>query len=576
MVDIIGFDTETYLCKEDNYFAYKFYSTQFFSPDLELNDFLTDISDVSEVFNYKTRGAIFLASNAEYDFTVLAKILDKTDFKMRCLYNGSRFLYGKLQRKKHCWTIYDLRNIFTNWSLAKIGKFLNLQKLEKPEYLGKRKPETDTERFYFRQYAMRDAEIGYHAGKWLLKKFGRLNVSLPAMAFNYFNREYKPKGLYLRVEPDISQKLRLAYKGGRCETWIRGTPDRKIFAYDAVSLYPSVMLEKPFPIGQNGFQEKSDIDLSHDGIALCTVKQDAEIPFLCTKTLCSDGNIKLLFPNGTFTSWFTYPELRYFSVKRLGKILKVEQALETKGRKFYFKDFIKEFFDLKQNDKDHADFWKLCMNSLYGKFAQDAHSPELELQADNTIIPLAILENRKQNLFTNILVSAYITAFSRIKMHGFYEEVGAENLVYTDTDSLHSFKPLSNIGQNLGELAFKTEGIGTYVRSKFYILNDMVRCRGMERIFEAHHVRKLIEMNDVTIFSKVLLRLRSAYRQHKPFLTERPQKKRFSLEPDGKRVYQNSLISNDLLISYTDSEAVFLNGSSERCSELGLYNPRPI
>lgn len=227
MVNIIGFDTETFLSKEGNHFAYKFYSAQFYNPKLNLDTFLTDPSDVAAMFSNRTQGAIFLASNAEYDFTVLAKILDKDYFTMRCLYNGSRFLYGKLQRKKHCWTIYDSRNIFTNWSLAKMGKFLDIQKLEKPEYLGKRKPKTEAEKFYFQRYAMRDAEIGYEAGIWLLRKFGRLNVSLPALAFNYFNRKHKPLGLYMNPEPELAQKLRLAYKGGRCESWIRGTPDRK-------------------------------------------------------------------------------------------------------------------------------------------------------------------------------------------------------------------------------------------------------------------------------------------------------------------------------------------------------------
>jgi hypothetical protein len=323
------------------------------------------------------------------------------------------------------------------------------------------------------------------------------------------------------------------------------------------------MLKKPFPIGQNELRLKSDINLSHDGIALCTVKQDAKIPFLCTKTICKDGNIKLLFPNGTFTSWFTYPELRYFSVKRLGKILKIEQAYETKGSKFYFKEFINEFFQLKQNDKDHADFWKLCMNSLYGKFAQDAHSPELEILADSTIRASEIPKNKKQSFLTNILASAYITAYSRIDMHEHYEQIGAENLVYTDTDSLHSFKPLTKTGKGLGEIDFKVEGYGTYVRSKFYILNDMVRCRGMERIFEANHIRKLIESNDVTIFSKILLRLRSAYRQHKPFLTEKPLQKSFSLLNDCKRIYRKNFIGKDLLTNYTLSDAVILNAEQK-------------
>ena len=119
-------------------FTYDFYSAQFFAPQLELNLFTTDPAEVESIFSHKTRNAIFLASNAEYDFTVLAKIIDKQKFKLRCLYNGSRFLYGKLQRGRHMWTIYDLRNIFTGWSLAKMGKFLKIEKLEKPAYFASR------------------------------------------------------------------------------------------------------------------------------------------------------------------------------------------------------------------------------------------------------------------------------------------------------------------------------------------------------------------------------------------------------------------------------------------------------
>jgi len=562
MQKIIGFDTETVLHRHDKFFSYDFYSAQFFCPELNLNHFLTSPDDTAKMFRNKTQGAIFLASNAEYDFSVLAKILDKNYFKLRCLYNGSRFLYGKILRKKHCWTIYDLRNIFSNWSLAKMGKFIGVQKLEKPFFLGQREPKTELEKFYFEKYAMRDAEIGYWAGKWLIQKFGKINVTLPSLVFNYFNKHYVTFGLYLRAEPGILQKLRLAYKGGRCESWVRGTPDKKIFCYDVVSLYPSVMFDFQYPLALTPFVEKTNVNLDREGFAFCKVKQDANIPFLCLKTLCKDGNVKLLFPNGIFEAWFTYPELSYFHHKKLGKILKIKKAYESKGCRYFFRDFINEFFELKREDREHADFWKLCMNSLYGKFAQNANSPELELTPKNEIIKLSTKNNKKFNLMTNVLISAYITAYSRIKMHGFYQQIGAENMVYTDTDSIHSFKPFANFGKGLGELDFKVEGQGTYVRSKFYIFNDMVRCRGMERIFEAYHVKKLIEMNDVTIFSKILLRLRSAYRQHKQFLTEKPLQKSFSLLPDCKREYEKSLIGEQLLNNWTRSQAVNLNGNT--------------
>lgn len=563
---------ETDYIPEDNlsYFvSQEFYSAQFYSPELFKKQpegiYLTDSQAVNKIFSNRTQGAIFLANNAEFDFAVLAKILDKNYFQIRCLYNGSRFLYGKIIHGKHCWKIIDLMNIFSMWSLAKIGKFVGLDKLEKPEYLGKRAPITDTEKAYFQKYAMRDAEIGYYAGKWLIDKFGKIKVSLPSLAFGYFNKQYKPLGLYLHVDSELSAKLRLAYKGGRVESWVRGSPERKEFVYDKVSLYPSVMKFKAFPCGINKLTKKSTLNLCHDGIALCTVKQDAEIPFLCLKTMCSDGNIKLIFPNGVFKSWFTYPELRYFSINGLGKILNVHEAWETQGSKFYFSDYIDEFFGLKFNDKEHADFWKLCMTALYGKFAQDAHSPELEIGLDNSINPIEDFGTKKENFQQNILVSAYVAAFGRIDMHKSYVRVGAENLNYTDTDSLHTYKQLIEdnltIGLGLGQLAFKLEGHGTYIRSKFYLFNDLVRCRGMQRIFDASHVRAMIERNDVTVMSRVLLRLRSAYRQHKPFLSEKDMLKSFSLKSDCKRVYAKDLNGKELLSDYTNSQAVVLAGS---------------
>jgi len=562
MQKIVGFDTETYLAKEGKFLTYKFYSAQFFNPELEDFEFITDPFEVNNFFRHDSRGSILLANNAEYDFTVLAKILDKEYFTMKCLYNGSRFLYGKIIRGEHTWTIYDLMNIFTNWSLKKIGELIQVPKLDSPDYLGKRKPQTPQEMIYFRKYACRDAEIGYYAGIWLLKKFGRLSLSLPSMSFKYFNIKYKPQGLYLETDSDLEHKLRLSYKGGRCESWIRGRPQQTIYAYDKVSLYPSVMYKYPFPRGINGLKLKKDVNLKYNGFANCVINQDAEIPFLCIKMLCKDGFIKLVFPNGTFEGWFTYPELKYFERKKLGKILEVKEAWESQGSRFYFKDYVDEFFQLKKTDIDHSSFWKLCMNSLYGKFAQDANSPELQLTPDNEIIKVEDTKTRKKNLQRNVLVASYITAYARIDMYDDYLDVGAENLVYTDTDSIHSFKPISKIGKELGDMDFKLEGKGTYIRSKFYLFNDIVRCRGMERIFSVQHLEKMIERNDCSIMRKMLLRLRSAYRRHTPFITETAQIKSFSLKPDCKRIYLKSLIGKELLNDYTLSKAVFLNGSS--------------
>lgn len=559
MPKIIGFDTETVETNTKKGLAQAFYSAQFFCPELKINRYITDRNELEAFFNRKSESSILLANNAEFDFSVLAKVLDKRRFTLRCLYNKSRFIYGKVIYKKHCWKIYDLSNIFVFWSLAKIGHFVGLEKLEKPIYLGKREPETTVEKAYFCSYAMRDAEIGYLAGKWLYNRFGKICVTLPSLAFYYFNAKYQPKGLYLTKNEKNDNKLRLSYKGGRVESLIRGTPERKIYVYDKVSLYPYVMQKYRYPCGINGLTETKNMDLRNEGIASVTVNQTCELPFLATKHICPDGYVKLVFPNGIFKTWVTYPELRYFVKNRLGKILTVHECLETYGKVRYFKDYVKEFYELKNTDVEHKDFWKLCLNSLYGKFAQDVYGGELEITEDCKIKKLKVNEFKTQIVKRNILVSAYIAGYGRIEMYDDFKQVGIEDLVYTDTDSIHSFKKLVNIGENIGDLAYKTEGYATYIRSKFYIFNGEVCCRGMPKKVDAVVLRELIKRNQVDVISLIMLRLRSAFRQKCEFLTSKQQLKHFSIETDHKRIYEKDLRLGALLTDYSTSQAVCIN-----------------
>jgi len=557
---IIGLDTETYL----DHGEYKFLSAQFYSPELGLKDFVTDPLDIPKYFRSKTRGAIFIAQNAEYDFSVLWKVLKEKDYVFKVLFNEGRFLYGKLAKNDHTWTFYDLRNIFVNWSLAKVGEFLGIKKLEKPEYLGLRKPETKKEWQYFKKYALRDAQICYEAGKWLIKNFGVIKVSAPSLSFYVFNKEFKPFGIYLKAENSIERKLRLAYKGGRSECFIRGSPDKKVYVYDVVSLYPYIMRNFKFPLAIGELKHKTSIDLSKEGIAYCYIYQDAEIPVLGLRMFAKDGSYKLVFPNGKFASYFTYPELRYLEWKGLGKILKVYEAWEVDRSAYIFKDFIDYYFDKKQKDPQGSAFWKLFLNSLYGKFAQNTNSKQLILTPDGKLVEDPKFSKKKRLVRTNLLIASYITARARIYMHQLYEKVGAANLVYTDTDSIHTFKPITQTGEGLGELSFKGETDGerrsTYVRSKFYIFNDVLKCKGLQYILKADDMRKLIAIGDVKLLTNMLIRIRSAFAWHKPVLSETKLIKRFTLEADGKRAYTKPLNGKQLLTDYTDSKPLWLEG----------------
>ena len=142
MPKIVGFDTETYLTKQNQHLTHSFFSAQFFTkettkkgkPIFKHDGFYTNPDEVIQLFKRKLWGKILLANNAEFDFTVLCKIMKGSGLTTRDLYNKSRFLWGQIgilskenpNKFEHSWKIYDLMNIFSMWSLAKIGKFLGI------------------------------------------------------------------------------------------------------------------------------------------------------------------------------------------------------------------------------------------------------------------------------------------------------------------------------------------------------------------------------------------------------------------------------------------------------------------
>jgi hypothetical protein len=567
----VGFDCETVLTRDGAVqshmpLCFQVYSLDFKKPFIRFIR-VEDFKNGHAIFNNKTRSSVFVSFNAEFDFAALLKTIDRTAYTVKAIYNKSRFIRAEITRKNLHWYIYDLMNIFPLFNLKRLGEMFNVPKLEKPDFLGIDKPKNDREWQILRDYAMQDAKICYVVAKWVQNRFGILGLTLPSTCLNYFNRVYKPDYIYqCKSFREHEPYIRQAYKGGRVEAWVRGSPPQKVYVYDVVSLYPYIMCEYAFPCGNLPLKVKTTLNLDREGAAECTVLQDSEIPLLCTRLPDQHGFYKLVFPNGKFKDWFTIAELRAFEIKRLGKILTVHKVLEANDNRFYFKDYVNEFWKLKNEDVEKRDFWKLCLNALYGKFGFNGKGEQL-LFAPTQMIKQPLPESENPLRFPrNVLLASYVTAYARIYMHKLYSMVGAENIAYTDTDSIHSFKPLNFTGENLGDLSFKGEGKATYIRAKFYLLNDYVKCRGLPKIFSANDLRNMIKKGTVKTATRKLERLRNAYRRHLPFLCEVLECKNFSLEEDGKRVYHKHLNNVELLEDYSTSTAVMLNGQTERVS----------
>ncbi|MEM1589330.1 MAG: DNA polymerase [Candidatus Bathyarchaeia archaeon] len=578
---IVGLDTETILkqvkVKDKWAFEHTFYSAQLFSEDLGLREIVYEPEQLALMFTHKTRDAVFLAQRAEYDVAVLSKILPQYGFNISVNYNKSSFVKaviykgmrerersnpktGKTQKwlePAKVWRIYDLAQLFRWLSLSEVGKMIGCEKYPRPAFLGKRGWRTDQEREEFERYALRDAEICYRAGKWLLQKFGTLRATLPGLSCYVFKKHYK--GGYLRTKWSdvVEEKIKQAYRGGRVEAWWRGTVADKLYYYDVNSLYPYVMANYNYPFISGELDHKSTINLCREGVARVKVKQDADIPILGLKMKLNGYGEKFVFPNGTLTGWWTYPELRLLEREGLGKIIKVYEAFECDGGGRPFRGFVEDFYRLRQTDKQYSLFYKLFLNALYGKFGQNPRS-------DVRLITKSGVEKRKgeqkRRPYRNYLLASYITAYARCHMWRIFKKLGAERIVYTDTDSVITTKRLSDVGSEMGQLKLEDvlDGgqLATFVRAKAYIWKEKVVWKGLIGGLTGIQARELIRTGKFEAWGQALLRIKAAWVRKTPFLCELPMLKTFSLGEDGKRAYEEHLVGKELLETATTSQPI--------------------
>jgi len=223
---IVGLDTETY--KEKNN-KQKFLSVQAFSNNPYVRFVSFNPEDVKNLFTNRFRRSVFISANIEYDLLVLSQALDPDDFKVKIVYQGSTPVHGIIFRKNtERWRVIDLFNLFPYMSLKQIGELIGIGKLERPDYLGQRKPKND-EMDYFVNYALTDAEITYKAGLFFFNTFGIMRKTLGGISLGLFTQNNKWVYKLHWYDKEINLKCYEAYKGGRCEAFIRGKIPKRLF-----------------------------------------------------------------------------------------------------------------------------------------------------------------------------------------------------------------------------------------------------------------------------------------------------------------------------------------------------------
>lgn len=257
---------------------------------------------------------------------------------------------------------------------------------------------------------------------------------------------------------------------------------------DINSLYPA-MMTKEFPGAMEYWTKKR---LPKFGIVKCKVYQPkTQLPILPYRN--NEGRI--LYPCGTFKGTWTVAEIKEF--KRLGgNVLKTYAIIGTDEGVTPYKEFVLKLYALRLETTNDAEslFYKLLMNNLFGRLGTSGEIGRSVWQTDENKfkgIPYGdkVLVKYKMPLSdeTNWSHAAYITAYGRLELHKYLTIVGADRLIYCDTDSV-VFNRLDGvipfeISKDLGKMKLEGfEDVAFCFAPKMYKIGNTYKAKGVPAV----------------------------------------------------------------------------------------------
>lgn len=435
--------------------------------------------------NNKRLRTIYAHNGGGWDWLSLLEWLipNNPDMKFDTISNGGKIVCVTLEistrcKIKLCDSLFLLKTSLENAGMKYCGKG-KVKHDKLPEWYW------DNDREAFWKYLYGDTELLFEVMNSFatliyskIAPIGKLSLTLPATTLKAFQTEYLEKDIGTPEDDKVKQLLRAAYAGGRVEAFKPGY-HRNIWVYDFNSLYPSVMYDTPVPTTGKVIHTSKFIE-GKPGIYYVTFRQDNRRLY---PLLMVNGN-------GAYSGsgWYYENEIRRF-VRRhhtFGKI-DIHRGIIFPESEVIFKRFVDTLYSLRMTDRNGplGEVCKLCMNSLYGKFAQkpvrvktahlDYDTVEKHRLAGDKVEILSAeygiyrISRESELGFEHVAISGTITSEARARLW----EAFNTGTVYCDTDSIHTTNELLNHDNNgLGKLKLEFHGEGVYLGKKLYALRN--------------------------------------------------------------------------------------------------------
>lgn len=321
--------------------------------------------------------------------------------------------------------------------------------------------------------------------------------------------------MFPQLNKNIDEDLRKAYRGGF--TYLNPIYKEKDVGsgvvLDVNSLYPSVMYEKPMPIGEpiffNGkYEEDKVYPLYIQMITCCFEIKPNKIPTIQVKKtkLFLDNEYIESSHGELITLVLSSVDLKLFLDQYDVYELSYECGWKFKAMNDIFTKYIDKWIKVKieatkEGNKGMRQIAKIALNSLYGKFATGltVQGKEPYLDVDGVVKYKLGEEEERKGLY--LPIGIFITSYARektirtsqaIKDYSL-EKYGKDLYCYSDTDSIHTLLPIEELKQfcEIDDVALgkwkheSTFSKARFVRQKCYLemIDDEVKitCAGMPK-----------------------------------------------------------------------------------------------
>jgi len=319
-----------------------------------------------------------------------------------------------------------------------------------------------------------------------------------------------------------------SYYGGYCNCFKKY--GKNLYYYDINSSYPFVMLSK-IPIKLQKINKKNIINFIDTNLYFVEVHYYKTIKIT---NLPIREKYGLYYYYDVPKSWRWGCELLLIQKYNLGKIICYEERIYN--TESIFANYINFMYinrkkAIEQKNQGMKQFYKLLMNSLYGKFGQKQYNrtyytkPEFlaeyllnkekkiiltELELD--YIKIQYKETDDMNWIGNhVKIASYITAKARSNLLNVIYEIGEDYIYYCDTDSIIISKDLpeylkSNNELGKWKLEMKIKEACFYSSKLYYMIGEddekHIKAKGVKHPDQIDFSKNINEVINDNIFEK--------------------------------------------------------------------------